>query len=319
VVNGCRADLKSRQIHHPSNGPGRDQVRQRTEQAIAEANRLADQDDYRAALARVEFAAQTLHGDTRISSLLQRISVVRPIVTTPPGADVSFQPLEDSSDDWEIVGQTPIAEARLPRGVFRWRIQKQGYHTLELIAENHRIPRTGETTNPMSYSALNEDSIELRVITATPMVTVTAASLSLQQQLRNYVSPTVKAGGYRIGQYEVTNAEFKQFVDAGGYDKRGYWTEEFVLGGRTIPWGVAMTKFTDRTGRRGPASWEAGTYPAGRENYPVGGVSWYEAAAYAKYAGKHLPTVFHWVRAAGRGSPHTSRHSATWRRKASQS
>ena len=33
--------------------------------------------------------------------------------------------------------------------------------------------------------------------------------------------------------------------------------------------------------------------------YPVGGVSWYEAAAYAKFAGKSLPTVYHWVRAAG--------------------
>ena len=33
-------------------------------------------------------------------------------------------------------------------------------------------------------------------------------------------------------------------------------------------------------------------------DYPVGGVSWYEAAAYAEFAGKSLPTVAHWQRAA---------------------
>ena len=29
------------------------------------------------------------------------------------------------------------------------------------------------------------------------------------------------------------------------------------------------------------------------------GISWYEAAAYAEFAGKSLPTIYHWNRAAG--------------------
>ena len=36
----------------------------------------------------------------------------------------------------------------------------------------------------------------------------------------------------------------------------------------------------------------------GQDNLPVAGVSWYEAAAYAAFAGKSLPTIFHWSRAA---------------------
>lgn len=56
----------------------------------------------------------------------------------------------------------------------------------------------------------------------------------------------------------------------------------------------ALSLFVDKTGRQGPASWEAGTYPDGQANYPVTGVSWYEAAAYAAYAHKQLPTAFHW-------------------------
>src|SRR5262249_53546310 len=52
------------------------------------------------------------------------------------------------------------------------------------------------------------------------------------------------------------------------------------------------------TGRPGPATWEAGKYPDGQDDYPVAGVSWYEAAAYAAFAGKALPTIYHWSRVA---------------------
>ena len=40
--------------------------------------------------------------------------------------------------------------------------------------------------------------------------------------------------------------------------------------------------------------WEAGHYPAGQADYPVTGVSWYEAAAYAEFAGKSLPAIAQW-------------------------
>ena len=55
-----------------------------------------------------------------------------------------------------------------------------------------------------------------------------------------------------------------------------------------------MSEFVDKTGRPGPSTWEAGDYPDGQDDYPVSGVSWYEAAAYAEYAGKVLPTGDHW-------------------------
>lgn len=41
-----------------------------------------------------------------------------------------------------------------------------------------------------------------------------------------------------------------------------------------------------------------GDYPSGQADYPVGGLSWYEAEAYARFAGKNLPTVYHWSQAA---------------------
>src|SRR5712671_5691533 len=106
---------------------------------------------------------------------------------------------------------------------------------------------------------------------------------------------------FLIDRFEVTNREFKAFVDQGGYRKRDYWRQPFVEGARSVPWQEAVERFRDATRRPGPATWTSGTYPAGQADFPVGGVSWYEAAAYAVFAGKSLPTIYHWYRAADLG------------------
>jgi dienelactone hydrolase len=64
-----------------------------------------------------------------------------------------------------------------------------------------------------------------------------------------------------------------------------------------------MAEFVDQTDRPGPAGWQAGDYLEGQENYPVSGVSWYEAAAYAEFSGKTLPTAYHWHIAGGALTP----------------
>ncbi len=63
----------------------------------------------------------------------------------------------------------------------------------------------------------------------------------------------------------------------------------------------AMATFHDATGRPGPAGWELGAFPKGHADFPVSGVSWFEAAGYCDYVGKALPTIHHWRKAAGFG------------------
>ncbi len=63
-------------------------------------------------------------------------------------------------------------------------------------------------------------------------------------------------------------------------------------------WRRGRSSFRDTTGRPGPSTWVNSGYPEGRADEPVGGVSWYEAAAYCAFRGEALPTVFHWARAA---------------------
>jgi hypothetical protein len=59
-----------------------------------------------------------------------------------------------------------------------------------------------------------------------------------------------------------------------------------------------MSLFVDKSGRPGPSTWVGGTPPQGDEGLPVGGVSWYEARAYARFMKKDIPTVVEWNAAA---------------------
>ena len=110
--------------------------------------------------------------------------------------------------------------------------------------------------------------------------------------------PPVSLPDYWIDQREVTNRDFQRFVDDGGYRREDLWREPFVKDGRPMAFQAQSRSSLTRPGRPGPATWEQGMYPAGQDDYPVTGVSWYEAAAYARWAGKSLPTIYHWSRAA---------------------
>jgi len=114
----------------------------------------------------------------------------------------------------------------------------------------------------------------------------------------NVQGTTISLPDYWMDRFEVTNRQFRTFVDAGGYRTREYWKVPIIENGRTLPWDEAMTRLLDKTGRPGPSTWELGSYLAGQADAPVSGVSWYEAAAYAAFAGKALPTAFQWRGAA---------------------
>jgi formylglycine-generating enzyme required for sulfatase activity len=71
---------------------------------------------------------------------------------------------------------------------------------------------------------------------------------------------------FNIDLYPVTNAEYKEFVDA--------------------------------TGHEPPRKWEGGAFPEGTADHPVVWVNWHDAQAYAEWAGKRLPTEMEWEKAA---------------------
>jgi dienelactone hydrolase len=260
-------------------------TRSAREVALPEALRLADVDRYGEAFVLATSAERAIPGDPVLASLWPRISYPVTIKTVPEGADVSFS-IIGGDGTWHPLGRTPLTNVRVPRGFFRWRVDKSGFDTLDII-------RSGLG----QFLPGIDEGLALTRAGSTPpgMVPVTVPDSGVRLTITGFDYNTeVPATGYLIDAREVTNAEFKAFLDAGGYEKREYWTEPFVRNGQPLDWTGAMTILRDRTGRPGPATWQGGAPPAGQEQHPVTGVSWYEAAAYAAFRGKRLPTIYHW-------------------------
>ncbi len=226
-------------------------------------------------------AEKHLPGDERISEAFGKISLRIDIRSTPPGADVFMRDYRKTEGEWKHCGITPIEGIRLPLGFFKVSMAKKGYKTIRSCASNFEYDLKGSQVYTPShiFKTLDKDGeIPAR------MVRVTGNS-----QMEDFF----------FDQYEVTNKEFKAFLVNGGYQKRGFWKEEFIKDGKRLSWPEAIGEFVDQTGIPGPAGWQSGTYPDGEDDFPVTGVSWYEAAAYAEYAEKTLPTLAHWEMAAG--------------------
>ena len=92
-----------------------------------------------------------------------------------------------------------------------------------------------------------------------------------------------------LDRHPVTNRQYQQFVTGGGYEQMALWDPEIWAG---------ILDFVDQTAHPGPRYWRDGMFPRGQQDHPVVGVSWYEAAAYARWLGKRSPTDPEWVKAA---------------------
>lgn len=262
------------------------QVRWAREEALPEISQLVEEDRYRAAYALAVQAERYIPGDTILSEFLSEVSLTSSFATEPAGADVYYRAYDAVDEPWTHLGQSPVDNFRITKGIYRWRVEKDGYETVEFA-------RASRATMPAQLNvALHEEGTY-----QTRTVEIPARRLSLELAGFNY-QEYFDTPAYFVDKYEVTNQEFKEFVDGGGYENRDYWKHEFMGDGGSIPWEQAMERFEDTTGRRGPSTWAGGSYSPGHEEYPVTGVSWYEAAAYAEFRGKSLPTLYHWLGAA---------------------
>ena len=271
------------------------------EAAVPRIARLAAGGQWAGGFDLAQRARRELPGDAALAALLPEVTDVLSVVTEPSGARVLLRRNEaaEGTDPHDVrdLGLTPLREVSLARGDYVLRLEREGYEPFE-----RTISSAVARANPRAVPTAISVSWALRKAGTVPagMAFVPAG----QYKLVGYGQPTaasVPLREYLIDRYEVSNREFAEFVAAGGYRRPELWTQPIRDEGRTLSFENAMRRFVDRTGLPGPRGWSGGTFPDGKADHPVTGVSWYEADAYARFRGKSLPTIFQWEKAARDG------------------
>ena len=218
-------------------------------------------------------AREYIGDDPEFKEVWEQIATSMSLRTDPPGADIAVRYVGTPDAAWVPLGVSPLVDVEMPYSFVQLRMTKQGYVPREdvVLTFFYRSPENVPATYEFALDSLG--SIPGGMV-------------------RVYGDTTL--GDFLMDRCEVTNSQYREFVRAGGYSDRAYWKEPFIDRGRRISWDDARRRFVDATGRPGPATWRGGDYPDDEDDYPVRGVSWHEAAAYAEFAGKQLPTVAHW-------------------------
>lgn len=207
------------------------------------------------------------------------------VETQPAGAAIAVTRVPTGEGEAPVsAGTSPVRDHLLVAGDYLVRARMEGY---EELAFTLSVP-VGATV--VAHRTLVDESWD-----AEDMVFVEAGAVQgpMADQFTGREIPP-----FLIDRHEVTNEEFMTFVADGGYRDRSLWPDTLLLGDRRLPFDDVAAVFQDRTGLPGPRDWTGGTFPDARAQHPVTGVSWYEAAAYAAWAGKELPTLAQWWRAA---------------------
>jgi formylglycine-generating enzyme required for sulfatase activity len=139
---------------------------------------------------------------------------------------------------------------------------------------------------------MNHDTLQ-HPVDQSPMVLVPAGPFLMGLPDHDFLAEDhekplreVYLSAFWIDVYPVTTARFARFLAAGGYDQPAWWSAE--------GWAWKCRRRIRQPRVWGQAGWDG-------PDHPVAGVSWYEADAYARWAGRRLPGDAEWEKAA-RGS-----------------
>jgi formylglycine-generating enzyme required for sulfatase activity/dienelactone hydrolase len=261
--------------------------------AVAEAEQLVRQGRFDEAFRKATAAVAFLPGDDRVRDVIVASSEKLTIESDPPGATAYLQAWQGPPERLRA-GVTPLTTARLPRAHYILTLEKPGY------APGIRPL----TTVPMAVRELTQrpepTKFRVKLIEASRvppgMSYVPGGEIRLAGWYRAS-DRVVQLGDFLVDKYEVSNAEFEEFIRAGGYRHRELWKHRFVADGKTLSFDQAIARMRDTTGLPAPRSWAGGAAPAGKATHPVSDVTWYEAAAFAEWKGKQLPTVYQFDRA----------------------
>src|SRR6266851_2379045 len=194
-------------------------IRWAREKAIPQITQLVEQQKFVAAFALAEQAERAAPSDPVLGRLWPEMSRLVDVETVPAGADVYVKDYASPDAPWTHLGRSPLARVQLPLAFFRWRITKDSFVPLE-AASSGRPGWALNWTRPTGRISFTLDRPES---VPAGMLRVPSGRVETDRRL-----PSVELPDYFIDKYEVTNKQFKQFIEAGGYRKRELWKHEFV-------------------------------------------------------------------------------------------
>ena len=219
--------------------------------------------------------------------VLNSFSALRNINSEPIGAKVFYS--KNTLDDEEeyYIGETPLTNIRLPRGAIKLKFTKDGFKD-RLILSNFgwTVPFKTPTLSPLDNPPM--------IYIDSSLVNISIAGLV---ETDGKITP-----GYLIDENETTNNEYFSFLNSSEYSDPYFWDSIINKHSLANFNFNEIEKFIDKTGRQGPSTWSIGKFETGKENYPVLGISWFEALAYCEFKGKTLPNIYQWDKAAGMAS-----------------
>ena len=192
-----------------------------TAEAIPEISRLAGRGEYVKALVILRRAEEIIPTHPLLQKVRPDVAWTASLRTIPGGAGAYYKAYSDPDGPWQYAGRTPLERVTLPLGTLRCQIRKDGFTTRDAILQ---------TTNwdplfPGSRKTDWEFVLDRTGGIPPNMVRVPGGKLDSGLMIP----------GYMIDRFEVTNRQFKAFVDANGYKRLEFWKHDFVESGRTIP------------------------------------------------------------------------------------
>lgn len=242
---------------------------------------------------------------TRRDEYAERIVVPGTPKIEQDGVVLSFKPYNKPEVEWTELGISPFTEpVPLPRGDLQLKLELDGFTTRQVIVKNpgpllqngfylKNIGRGRFKQAPIPFTSDDDLAKGFQLVPASDQ------PVFLSGWSRDTLGMDIVADTHQflVQTYEVSNRDYKEFVAAGGYAKQEYWQEPILdADGKQLDFDKAMAQFIDSTGRPGPVTWSLSNYGEGEGTLPLGGISWYEAMAYANFRQLSLPTVYQWTR-----------------------
>ena len=218
--------------------------------------------------------------DVRLEKFISRTGTLT-VTSTPSGASVYV--------DSDLIGTTPLSDYGIDTGRTR---EKQVEIHLELSGYKPQVTRLtlrGGQQTPWAVHLEKIPQIQEETVPSDAasegMVLIPAGKFQMGSNSGSFDEKpvhTVYVDAFYMDVYEVTNVQYKKFVDT-----NPQWRKD------QIPSSYHNENYLKH--------WNGNSYPSGKGDHPVVYVSWYGAMAYAKWAGKRLPTEAEWEKAARGG------------------